>query len=304
MRQWTLLIPPELDGLSVEKALRRGLRLSATRIKRAKFQPNGILLDGVRVNTAALVHAGQRLVVHLPEQEHSDILPAQGEVSILYEDSWLLAVDKPAGIPTHPCSGHYTDTLANRLTGVFQRRGQELVFRGVNRLDIGTSGILIVAKSAESQEKLQALLHTDEFVRTYLALTTNAPEPPSGTVCAPIGPDPARRAWRLTPEGKPAVTDYELLGRSEHCFLLCLRLHTGRTHQIRLHMAAIGCPLAGDVRYGGQPLLNRVALHSHRVALHHPFTRQWLHLEAPIPEDLQPFLPDEYRRCGQRRIDN
>lgn len=296
MRQWTLFISPELDGLSVEKALRRGLRLSVTRIKRAKFQPNGILLDGVRVNTATLVHIGQRLVVNLPEQEHSDILPTQGEVSILYEDPWLLAVNKPAGIPTHPCSGHYDDTLANRLTGVFQQRGQELVFRGVNRLDIDTSGLLIVAKSAESQEKLQALLHTDAFVRTYLALTTKAPQPSSGTVCAPIGPDPERRAWKITPDGKPAVTDYTLLGQSENCFLLGLRLHTGRTHQIRLHMASIGCPLAGDTLYGGQALSSRVALHSHRLALHHPFTGQWLHLEAPIPEDLAPFLPKAFPR--------
>lgn len=296
MRQWTLFISPELEGLSVEKVLRQRLRLSVTRIKRAKFQPNGILLDGAKVNTTTLVHTGQYLVVNLPEQEHSEILPVPGEVSILYEDPWLLAVNKPAGIPTHPCSGHYDDTLANRLTGVFQQRGEELVFRGVNRLDIGTSGILLVAKSAQSQEKLQALLHTDEFVRTYLALTTKAPEPPAGTICAPIGPDPERRAWKITPEGKPAVTDYELLGQSACYFLLGLRLHTGRTHQIRLHMASIGCPLAGDVLYGGQSLLNRVALHSHRLVLHHPFTGQWLRLEAPIPEDLVPFLPNAFLR--------
>lgn len=290
MREWKLVILSELSGLTVEKALRRGLGLSVTRIKRAKFRPDGILLDGQRVNTVTRVQTGQTLVLRLPEQESSDIAPAAGEVDILYEDPWLLALNKPGGIPTHPCSGHYHDTLANRLIRYERERGCERVFRAVNRLDIGTSGILLVAKSGESQEKLQALLHTEQFVRTYLALTETCPEPLCGQIDRPIGPDEARRAYCITPTGKRAVTDYQVLRQVGQFWLLRLRLHTGRTHQIRVHMASIGCPLVGDVLYGGRAALLRPALHSHQVKLLHPFTGERLELEAPVPEDMAGIL--------------
>lgn len=290
MREWKIVISPELSGLTVEKVLRRGLGLSVTRIKRAKFRSDGILLDGQRVNTVAEVQTGQILTLRLPEQEKSEIAFAPGEVDILYEDPWLLALNKPGGIPTHPCSGHYDDTLANRLARYEGERGRELVFRAVNRLDIGTSGILLAAKSAESQERLQALLHTEQFVRSYLALTERCPATLCGQIDRPIGPDEARRAYCVTPSGKRAVTDYQVLRQVGRFWLLQLRLHTGRTHQIRVHMASIGCPLAGDVLYGGSESLPRPALHSHQVKLLHPFTGEWLELEAPVPADMAEII--------------
>lgn len=290
MREWTLTIPPTLSGKTVEQALRRGLGLSRTRIKRAKFRPDGIVLNGVRVQTTAAVQTGQVLTLRLPEAAPSDCVPSPEPLEILYEDPWLLALNKPAGIPTHPCPGHWQDTLANRLAQVYQQREQPLVFRAVNRLDIGTSGVLLVAKSADSQEALQGLLHTPQFVRTYLALTTLCPTPARGIIDRPIGEDPDRHAYRVDPQGRRAVTEYQVLRQMEGYTLLRLKLHTGRTHQIRVHLASLGCPLAGDSLYGGAPTLPRPALHSHTVELCHPFTGERLHIVAPVPTDLAPWM--------------
>ena len=296
MREWNLTISPVLAGCTVERALRRGLGLSSTRIKRAKFRPDGILLDGVRVRTTETVRAGQQLTLRLPEQEMSELVPAPGPVDILYEDPWLLALNKPAGIATHPCSNHYDDTLANRLARVYQERGASLVFRAVNRLDIGTSGVLLVAKTWASQEALQGLLHTDQFIRTYLALTGICPHPDHGVIDQPIGEDPDRQAYRVDPAGKPAVTAYEVLGQRGPYVLLRLRLYTGRTHQIRVHLAALGCPLVGDELYGGEGDLSRPALHSHTVDLVHPFTGEKLHIVAPVPTELKPWMDEQNRK--------
>ena len=270
----------------METALRRLLGLSPTRIKRCKFRPDGILLDGTRVNTRQSVHAGQMIMVNLPEQEETTLLPTPGTVDILYEDGYFLCVNKPAGLSVHPGPGHYADTLGNRLTWLFQQRGETLVFRPVNRLDIGTSGAMLVAKSAQAHERLQQKLHTPEFERTYLALVSNCPEPEQGTIDAPIGPVAGElNQYYVTSAGKPARTDYRVLARYEGAALVELKLHTGRTHQIRVHMAHMGCPLLGDKVYGGVEGFGRPALHSRSIRLKHPFTGTWLELTAPLPQD-------------------
>ena len=203
MRLFEKNITEQENGWTAEQVLRRSLGLSTTRIKRAKFRPDGILLDGVRINTAQRVRLGQHLELHLPELEENCLESAPGAVDIIYEDEWLLVVNKPAGLPVHPGPGHYADTLGNRLAGFYRQRGKELVFRPVNRLDKGTSGLMLCAKRAESHEALQNLLHTDEFQRDYLALLSRAPRPPRGTVDTPIAPVPgALNCYRTDPEGK------------------------------------------------------------------------------------------------------
>ena len=286
MRTFEAVVPETMDGLTVDKVLRRCLGLSPTRIKRAKFHPNGILLDGRRVFTDHVVHTGQKIMVNLPEQEETELLPTPGAVEILYEDDWLLAVNKPAGLATHPGPGHYADTLGNRVTWLFRQRGQTHVFRPVNRLDKGTSGILLLAKRAQSHEALQALLHTPRFQREYLALTDRCPMPETGVVDAPIGSVPGElNKYYVTYSGKAAITRYETVGTRTGITLVRLRLDTGRTHQIRVHMSHIGCPLLGDKVYGGSGGLDRPALHSRRVRLHHPFTGAWMELTAPLPAE-------------------
>ena len=288
MRLFEKTITEKENGWTAEQVLRRSLGLSTTRIKRAKFRPDGILLDGVRINTAQQVRLGQHLELHLPELEENCLESAPGAVDIIYEDEWLLVVNKPAGLPVHPGPGHYADTLGNRLAGFYRQRGKELVFRPVNRLDKGTSGLMLCAKRAESHEALQNLLHTDEFQRDYLALLSRAPRPPKGTVDTPIAPVPgALNCYRTDPEGKNAKTDYVTLQSRSDGALVQLRLHTGRTHQIRVHMASIGCPLLGDVQYGGDPTLSRPALHSWRVRLVHPFLREQMVWTAPVPNEFR-----------------
>lgn len=290
MRVFETVISSELNGCTVEQVMRRGLKLSPTRIKRAKFVPDGIRLDGERVFSDHPVRQGQHLVVRLPDRTTVVLDQTPGAVDILYEDEWLLVINKPAGLPVHPGPGHYADTLGNRLSWFFAQRGEQLPFRPVNRLDKGTSGLMLAAKSAEAHEKLQGLLHTESFIREYLALTRRPPEPSSGQIDAPIGPVPgALNRYRVDQAGKQALTDYETLEQGPECALLRLKLHTGRTHQIRVHLASLGCPLLGDTEYGGEPVLDRPALHSWRVQLHHPFTGERLQWTAPLPEDFDFF---------------
>lgn len=288
MRLFEKTITEQENGWTAEQVLRRSLGLSTTRIKRAKFRPDGILLDGVRINTAQRVRLGQHLELRLPELEENCLESTPGAVDIIYEDEWLLVVNKPAGLPVHPGPGHYADTLGNRLAGYYRQRGEELVFRPVNRLDKGTSGLMLCAKRAESHEALQNLLHTDEFQRDYLALLSRAPQPPKGMVDTPIAPVPgALNCYRTDPAGKTAKTDYVTLQSRPDGALVQLRLHTGRTHQIRVHMASIGCPLLGDVQYGGDPMLSRPALHSWRVRLMHPFLHEQMVWTAPFPSEFR-----------------
>lgn len=275
----------------METVLRRVLGLSPTRIKRAKFLPEGILLEGQRVFTNTPVHAGQKIMVNLPELEENCLLATEGPVELVYEDPWLLCVNKPAGLAVHPGPGHYADTLGNRLTWLFRQRGEDFVFRPVNRLDIGTSGLMLVAKTAEAHERLQAILHTEDFCREYLALTTQSPQPEQGRVDAPIGPvEGALDLYYVTQNGKPAQTDYRVLEHRPGGYLLRLRLHTGRTHQIRVHMAHLGCPLLGDKEYGGPCGLERPALHAWSIRLRHPFTGEALCWRAELPEDMREVL--------------
>ena len=286
MRVFEIRIPPELEGCTVEQVMRRGLGLSVTRIKRAKFFPDGIRLEGERVFSDHRVSRGQHLMVTLPERSTVVLDQTPGAVDILYEDDWLFVLNKPAGLPVHPGPGHYADTLGNRLSWVLGRRGEQLPFRPVNRLDKGTSGLMLAAKSAEVHEALQNLLHTEGFGREYLALTRHPPQPPRGRIDAPIGPVPGElNRYQVDKAGKPACTDYDTLETREDGALLRLKLHTGRTHQIRVHLAFLDCPLLGDTEYGGEPVLDRPALHSWRVLLRHPFTGESLQWTAPLPQD-------------------
>lgn len=290
MRAYELKVEKTLSGLTVEQVLRRALRLSKTQVKRAKFQPDGLLLDGVRANSSWQVHSGQTLQVRLPERETSRVVPAPGPVHILFEDPWLAVVDKPAGLPVHPGRGHYADTLGNYLIWHYRQQGISLVPRFVSRLDKGTSGLLVLAKSAESQERLQKLLHTASYQRHYLAICQGNPPQDTGVITWPIGKRPgALNAYQVSDSGCAAETRFQVIERRGEHSLIALTLKTGRTHQIRVHLSALGCPLVGDTLYGGRRGLERPALHACHIALRHPFTHQDLQITSRMPEDLECF---------------
>ena len=294
MRRIELTIPPELAGIKVDTLLKRHLHLSGTVVRRIKWLPDGILVDGARVNTRFCPREGQVLSVRLDDPERrSGIVPAPGPLDILYEDGDMVVLNKAPGVSVHPGPGHFDDTLGNFLLDHYDREGETADFHPVHRLDRGTSGLLAAAKHPHAQEVLKNQLHTNAFRRTYLAVCEGVPQMPEGTIEAPLGPKPGSLMEQMVrPDGKFARTRYRVLGSYEGRALVELELDTGRTHQIRVHMAHLGHPLTGDFLYGQEDraLIGRPALHSHRLELCHPVTRERMTFTAPLPQDMEMLL--------------
>ncbi len=296
-RYLTLNITPELAGLEVNTLLRRRLGLSGTVLRRVKWLEDGITLDGVRVNVRVRAAQGQTLSVRLTDPAPvSGVVPVEGPLDIVYEDPDIIVLNKAAGVLIHPGHGHFDDTLSNFLMYYYKNTGEESDFHPVHRLDKGTSGLVVVAKHPHAQEKLKNQLHTGDFRRVYLAICDGTPPEASGTVDAPIGPvEGSPTAREVRPDGRPARTRYRVLRAWDTRSLVELELETGRTHQIRVHMAHIGCPLTGDFLYGVEnwALIARPALHSARLELTHPVTGERLCFSAPLPADMAALIPEE-----------
>ena len=295
-RRLELTVTPELAGVKVDTLLRRRLGLSGTVIRRIKWLEDGILADGVRVNTAYRPAAGQVISVRLSDPaRRGGVVPAPGPLDIVYEDRDVIVLNKAAGVSVHPGPGHYDDTLGNFLVDYYEKAGQESDFHPVHRLDRGTSGLLVCAKHPHAQEKLKGQLHTPAFRRVYLAVCLGAPQPPAGVVDAPLGPlEGSLMQQRVRPDGKPARTRYETVRALPGRALVRLELDTGRTHQIRVHMAYLGCPLLGDFLYGREDraLIPRPALHSWQLSFRHPVSGRQMDFVCPLPQDMARVLPD------------
>ncbi len=277
----------------VDILLRRELRCSSAVIRTAKGYPDGILLDGVHATTADKARAGQVLSILVSDRADGDLVPARGEVDIVYEDGDLLVVNKAAGVAAHPGPGHHDDTLGNFLTHHYKNRGEPFVYRPAHRLDRNTSGLMVVARHAHAQELLKGQLHTGDFRRTYLAVCQGVPPEEEGVIEAPIGrADGSVLRREVRPDGANAVTRYKVMSTNKGRGLVRLELETGRTHQIRVHMAWLGCPLVGDFLYGveDRTLIGRTALHSWQLSLTQPLTGERIELTAPVPEDMLNLL--------------
>jgi 23S rRNA pseudouridine1911/1915/1917 synthase len=289
-RRLELVVTPELAGVKVDTLLKRHLHLSGTVVRRVKWLEDGILVDGLRVNTRFCPAAGQVLSVRLSDPvRNSGIVPAPGPLDIVHEDDDLIVLNKAAGVPVHPGPGHFSDTLGNFLVDYYEKTGQEADFHPVHRLDRGTSGLLVAAKHPHAQEVLKNQLHTEDFRRVYLAVCEGVPAPPSGVIDAPLGPRPGSLMEQMVrPDGRPARTKYGVLRRWGGRALVSLELETGRTHQIRVHMAHIGHPLTGDFLYGTEDraLICRPALHSGYLSFRHPLTGETMQFSVPLPEDM------------------
>lgn len=292
MRYLEFPVTAQDEGRRVD-ALLRSHGLSTSAIRRAKHRPHGLLVDGEDIYTSYLLHAGQTVSILADARAPSDIIPSDRPVDILFEDDDLLVVNKPAGLAVHPCAGSWEDSLGARLVHYYGQIGLEADFHPVHRLDKGTSGVMVVAKHPSAQHILTKQLHSGDFLRSYLAICEGTPTPPQGTVDAPLGrTDASYIRQEVRPDGKPARTHYRVLRSDSRYALLSLLLDTGRTHQIRVHMAYIGHPLVGDFLYGTEvpELISRPALHSAHLALTHPFTHQALSFDAPLPDDMQALL--------------
>lgn len=293
-RRLELTVTPELAGVKVDTLLKRHLHLSGTVVRRIKWLEDGILVDGVRVYTDYRPEAGQVLSVRLSDpHRNSGVVPAPGPLDIVYEDEDVIVLNKAPGVSVHPGPGHFDDTLGNFLVDYYEKTGQEADFHPVHRLDRGTSGLIVTAKHPHAQEALKDQLHTERFKRVYLAVCQGVPEPPAGVVDAPLGPRPGSLMEQMVrPDGKRARTRYETLEVRNGRALLRLELDTGRTHQIRVHMAHMGCPLTGDFLYGTEDkaLIPRPALHSAELSFRHPLTGKALEFQSPLPEDMARLL--------------
>lgn len=259
-----------------------------------KQNPEQICLNGTPSWLNTPLHIGDTLTLFLPDEPvSSDILPVQLPVDIIYEDEDLMVINKAAGMPVHPSQGHHENTLANALAYHFASRGESFVFRAVNRLDRDTTGLLLVARHKISGAFLSAMTAKKEIRREYLAIVSGKAEE-SGTIDLPIARKDGSTIERCIDmeHGEHAVTHYRRLAYREDlgCSLVRLRLETGRTHQIRVHMKAIGHQLLGDFLYNPDyQLIERQALHSYTVAFRHPITGEALEFTSPIPEDFSFF---------------
>lgn len=293
-RRLTIRIGDELTGLSVHHLLRYKLKLSGTLLRRIKWLEDGILLDGDRVTTRAVVQKGQELSVRLSDPtSKSGIPPAALPLDIVYEDRDIIIIDKAPGMPSHPGPGHWQDSLGNALMAHWEKTDPYADFHPVHRLDKGTSGLMVVAKHPFAQDKLRESLHTGSFRREYLAVCEGIPYPPEGIINAPIGRAPDSIIQRQVNglDCQSAVTHYKVLESHLSHSLVSLQLETGRTHQIRVHMAHIGHPLTGDFLYGQERQdISRPALHSHNLSIVHPVSKSEISFCSPLPSDMLQFL--------------
>lgn len=260
-------------------------------LRQLKETEDGLLRNAQPTFTTVALKAGDRIRVRLLEKAEGSeaIMPAPLPFEIVYEDEDLLVVNKPADMPIHPSFQNHGNTLADALTWHYQQHGEDFVYRCINRLDRDTTGLLIVAKHLLSASILSDMVGKREIHREYLAIVKGIP-PENGTISAPIGRKKGSAILREVnfETGEPAVTHFARLEIRNGLSLVSLKLETGRTHQIRVHMSYIGCPLIGDYLYYPEcSRISRQALHSHHLSFLHPITGKALSFTAPLPEDME-----------------
>lgn len=297
MRTLTYIIPPEDDGRLIKRIIRGKMGVSHRQFSDLK-QRHGFLLDGEPVLANHVVAAGQTITLHMLDEESGKAAWDDTPVNVIYEDEDIIVINKDAPLACQSSEKQPENTLENRL--MYRYRETPFVFRPVNRLDKGTSGLMVAAKHAHAQNILQEQLHSDSYVREYLAVVEGCPEEAEGEINAPIRKAEGATVKReVAEDGRPSVTLYRTVEKGSEFSLVRLRLLTGRTHQIRVHMAHIGHPVAGDFLYGTEDerLPGRFALHSHYLSIVHPMTGERMEFTAPLPEALSALLrePENHR---------
>jgi 23S rRNA pseudouridine1911/1915/1917 synthase len=292
-RRLSFEVPTEADGTRLDRFL--AVPLGSRARAQTLIDSERVLVDGRARPKRHTVRAGERIEVDdrdLVTEEPLGTAP----FSVAFEDEHLLVLDKPPGVVVHPARGHRTGTLSQALGG--RAAGGEEPWRAgiVHRLDRDTSGLLVVAKRDEVHRALKALLASRQIRREYLALVEGHPDARTGTIDAPIGRDRRNRVLMSinTDDPREARTHFEIERLLPTAALLRVSLDTGRTHQIRVHLAAIGVPICGDKLYGGQASygLERQFLHAERLAFEHPVTREALDVRSELPEDLRVALAE------------
>ena len=277
-------------GKRVEAGLRGQFEISGGLLSRLKRRENGICVNGRRAYSTHVLQAGDIVTVDVGDGTPlRHLAPVRMDLTVVYEDVDLLVLDKPAHVPVHPTKDPKERNLEQGLLAYLP---DGVYPHFVNRLDKGTTGLMLVAKSGYAHELMKRRLHTDDFYREYLAVAEGIITPASGTVNAPIGlADGSSYRHCVRPDGANSITAYETLSTANDRTLLRLLPQTGRTHQLRVHMAYLGCPLTGDWLYGTRSeAIDRPALHAHRLAFIHPLTGERIECCSPMPPDMQRLM--------------
>lgn len=286
-------VTTEDEGKELREIMREHFDFSSrlrNRIKREKL----VMVDGVSTPGWKKPVVGAEIRITLPD-ETSGFEPQNIPLDIVYEDDDLMIINKQPGLIVHPTKGHPTGTVANALMYYMEQTGKPFKIRFVNRLDMDTSGLLVVAKNSYTQNDYTKQMKENTVEKRYIAVVKGIVESDEGTIDLPIGrPDPDHVRRGVMEDGAPSVTHYKVLDRYNGYSLVELLLETGRTHQIRVHMSHIGHPVLGDWLYEGlNPLLiDRQALHAAKLTFTHPITKKRMTFEAPIPEDIKKAIAD------------
>ena len=276
---------------NINQVLKQEFHISA-RLQHRLIDEKHVLLNGTVTDTRVSISKNDIITVNLDFKEESEnIISTQMDLDIIFEDDALLIINKPAGMAVHPSILHYKDSLSNGVKFYFEEIGLKKKIRPVNRLDLNTSGIIVFAKNEYIQECLIQQMKEGLFKKEYIAIVSGKLEKAKGSINLPIARKPNSIIERcVSPEGQEAITDYEVLNTCNDFSVVKCLLKTGRTHQIRVHMSAIGHPLIGDTLYGtASDLINRQALHSYKITFFHPINHKKIELTAEVPKDMQFF---------------
>jgi 23S rRNA pseudouridine1911/1915/1917 synthase len=275
----------------LKQILQNRFHFSRRMFRRLREEQRVMVNQNIIYYTSRLAE-GDVVEVYLEESsEDTWIQPQNIPFSVVFEDSDLLVVDKPAGIVVHPTMGYKDGTLANGIAYYAREKGESYPFRPVTRLDKDTSGLMVIAKHAHAHAMLSKQMKQKRYQRKYIAVSYGHVEPKRGTIDLPIGISPTSIIERVIDplNGKPAVTHYESVKELKGATVLSLSLETGRTHQIRLHLSSIEHPIIGDTLYGKDPdsLISRQALHAKEISIFHPTHKKWMTWEISLPIDMQ-----------------
>ena len=272
----------------------KGTAKFSSRLTREAAREGRIKVNNKVARLSCILKEGDKIEIELNREESQNIEPEKMDIDVAYEDADLIVVNKSPGMVVHPTKCYQSGTLANGLLYYFQETGQNCIVRLVSRLDMDTSGLIIVAKNQFSHMSLARDMQSEAFEKSYLAIVHGHMPEKKGTIDAPIirpAEDSIKRA--VHPDGQRSVTHYEVVKGFEEGDLVKLTLETGRTHQIRVHVSHLGCPIYGDSLYGlegDESLITRQALHAYRLAFPHPRTGEIIELETKLPKDMEELL--------------
>ena len=281
MPDFKLNIKKEHENFSVGELINKYFRISSRMLTKLKNN-DGIKLNGQHITVRGRVKEGDVLALIMPQEKSKNVVPTDLPLDILFEDEELLIVNKPKDMPVHPSLNNYTNTLGNAV--MYYYRDRPFVYRPVNRLDRDTTGIVIIAKSAYAHNSLSKQMQKNIFKKTYTAVTSTPPVPEKGIINAPIKREQESIIKRVVAEdGQVAITEYETLYAKDGYAVVKVLLHTGRTHQIRVHFAHIGAPLLYDYLYGKEVEGKTFMLHCTQLEFLHPVTGEKMVISCPPP---------------------